>query len=82
MILINKISDENLEALAGLWSNKDFQILVKLLKKRRENLAWDCLAREADIIQINQIEARLINNLIKAVEEASKKVEAKEKTKK
>lgn len=84
MKLINydKITSETLEALASLWINKDFQILVGILRNRRLHLATSCLkTRDIKVITEMQVEAELISNLISAIKESSNKQEQREKSK-
>ena len=87
MKLIANISEENLEAIANLQSNKDFRILLDLLRSRRNKLALACLQRDVNTdegrkeIQEMQIESRVITNLVEMCKEAVEKVESREKAK-
>jgi len=75
MEIIQKLKKENIEALATLWEDKNFQKLVELLRLNQENCAKLCLTRTSmDAILRLQEEARAYSIIIKMVEESFNKV--------
>lgn len=77
-----KLKEDTKEALAELWYDKNFKILVKLLQTRVDNLGKGVLiARDPVIIADYQMEAQVITRLIKQVKDAALKVETRTKKK-
>ena len=75
METIQKLKKENIEALATLWEDKNFQKLVGLLRLNQENCAKLCLTRTSmDAILRLQEEARAYSIIIKTVEDAYNKI--------
>lgn len=81
MILL-KMNEETKEALSKLWQDKNFKLLIKLLKTRIDNLGKGVLvARDASLIAEYQMEAQVITRLIKTMKDAALKVETRKKEK-
>ena len=75
MKLSDGLSGDTIEELARLWTNKDFQELVSVLKTNRENYGRLCLtATSWDTILELQWKAHAFSLVIKTVEDCFKKV--------
>jgi len=74
MNLLRGLKPETIEALAGLWTNKNFKILVKVLRLTQDKWAKDCLMASLDKIPRLQGEAAGISIVIKVVQQAFEKL--------
>jgi len=75
MNIIKGLKKENIEALAELWEDKNFQKLVDLMRLNQDNFAKLCLTRPTwQQIQELQWYASGFSLIIKTVESCYKKV--------
>jgi len=74
MNLTRGLKTEILEALADLWTDKNFKVLVKVLRLTQDKWAKGCLTAPLEKIPRLQGEAAGMSIVIKTVEEASKKL--------
>jgi hypothetical protein len=75
MNIITGLKNENIEALAELWQDNNFQNLVKLLRLNQDNFAKLCLTRTSwEQIQELQWYASAFSLVIKTVEDCYNKV--------
>lgn len=76
--LLKGLKKENIEALAELWEDKNFQEFVKVLRINQDNYAKLCLTRTNwEETQKLQWQAYTISLILKTVEEAHQKVNKK-----
>jgi hypothetical protein len=75
MNLIRGLQKENIEALAELWEDKNFQKLVEILRLNQQNFATMCLTRAKwESVQELQWYASAFSMVIKTVQDAHEKV--------
>jgi len=66
---------ENIEALARLWDNEDFKVLVSILRINQENFGKLCLTRNSfDDIKELQWHATVFSTVINTVEDCYDKL--------
>ena len=75
MNLLKGLKKENIEALADLWENEDFQKLVELLRINQDNYGKLCLTRPNwESVQPLQWYATAFSIVIKTVENCYLKI--------